>query len=167
MPRQHARPGMDTVMRHHRAAWRVERAGWCAIALLLLASLLGAFGDGLLSRGHAGSPQALAVEYGRILRASAPTEYRVKANPALAVDGVLRVRIDTSLVDVMEVESIVPEPVAQTAGDGHVEFAFRVAPASRPADIVFRLRPATFGRHRGRISLAGQPPVLIEHLVYP
>lgn len=113
-------------MRHHRAAWRVERVGWVIIALLLAATLLGAFGGGPISHARSGSTQALAVEYDRLLRSHAPTEYRFQAHPSVATGGVVRLRIDNVLMDLMEVDSIVPAPDAQMGGVGYTEFAFLI-----------------------------------------
>lgn len=155
------------LMRHHRAAWRVERIGWTVMALLLAATLLGAFGDGPLSHARSGSAQGLSVEYDRLLRSSAPALYRFEANPSLARDGVIRLRFDGALIENMELESIVPEPEAQEAGPGFTEFAFRVAPGDRPAKFDFRFRPATFGHRTGGVSVAGAEAVRINQFVYP
>lgn len=155
------------LMRHHRAAWRVERIGWTIMALLLVATLLGAFGDGPLSHARSGSAQGLSVEYDRLLRSSAPSLYRFEASPSLARDGVIRLRFDGSLIENMELESIVPEPDQQEAGAGFTEFAFRVAPGDTPARFDFRFRPATFGRRAGDVSIAGAHAVPINQFVYP
>jgi hypothetical protein len=157
----------DSVMRHHRAAWRVERIGWSLAALVLAATLLGAFGDGPLSRAEAGSPQTLVVEYDRLQRSSAPSEYSFRVNPAMAPDGLLRLRFDQSLVEDMELESIVPEAEVQQAGSGYTEFVFRVAPGTSPVAIEFRYRPATFGLRRGQVSVAGAHAVRINQFAYP
>src|SRR5690606_26776772 len=55
-----ARP--EAVMRHHRAAWRLERVAWGVMALLLLATLLGAFGGGPLSHARSSAGPA-SLEY--------------------------------------------------------------------------------------------------------
>lgn len=157
----------DSVMRHHRAAWRVERIGWALGALVLGATVLGVFGDGPLSRAEAGSTDALFVEYDRLLRASAPSEYSFRARPAMAAGGFLRLRFDQALVDRMEIESIVPAPQFQEAGGDHTEFVFRAAPGAASLSIEFRYRPATFGPQSGRVSVAGAHPVQIRQFVYP
>lgn len=157
----------ERVMRHHRAAWRVERLAWTVGALLLGATVLGVFGDGPLSRTAAGSTRALSVEYDRLLRSSAPAEYRFRAHPSIASAGVIHLRLDQNLVDQMELESITPAPEHQRAGPGYTEFTFLTAPGAIPLTIDFRYRPATFGRHVGRASVAGSRAVRIEQFVYP
>ena len=161
-----ARP--DAVMPHHRAAWRVERIAWATIALVLLATLLGVFGDGPVSHARSGSADTVELEYDRLLRAAAPTEYRLSVQPSLATDGRFSVRIDQSLVDMMQLDSIVPEPEAVTAGAGYTEFSFRVAPGpDAPAHVVLQFQPATFGRFVGELSVEGAPPLRVTHFVYP
>lgn len=157
----------EEVMRHHRAAWRVERVGWTVIALLLAGAMLGVFGDGPLSRAHSGSADTLRVEYDRLVRSSAPTEYRFTIDPSVAQGGELRLRFDRSLVDHMELDSIIPEPGRQAATPGHAEFVFRIEPGEGPARIDFRYRPATFGWHRGRVSVAGAHALRIDQYAYP
>lgn len=137
------------------------------MALVLLATLLGLFGDGILSRAQSGSLQTFSVSYDRLLRSSAPAQYRFRVNPA-ALDGdSLRLRISQSLVDRMEVESIVPQPTRQIAGPGYTEFVFAVMAGHRIAQVDFRYRPATFGRQRGTASIAGAHPLAIDQFVYP
>lgn len=157
----------DEVMRHHRAAWRVERAGWAVMGLMLLAALLGLFGDGPMSRAHSGSARSLGIEYDRLVRSSAPTQYRFVVNPALATRGQLVLRFDRALVERMELESIVPEPEHQSAGADHTDFLFRIEPGAAPVHIDVRYRPATFGWQRGRISIAGAHTLVIGQFAYP
>lgn len=161
-----ARP--DAVMPHHRAAWRVERVAWTCIGLLLLATLLGVFGGGPLSHARSGSARAVELDYERLMRAAAPAEYRLRIQPGLAADGRVAVRIDQSLVDMMQLDSVVPEPEAVTAGAGYTEFAFRMAADRRaPAQVTFHFQPATFGRFDGELAVAGAPPLAVSHFVYP
>jgi hypothetical protein len=153
-------------MRHHRAAWRVERIGWLLMVLVLAATLLGVFGDGPLSHARSGSSQHLSVRYDRLLRSSAPAQYAFVANAAGASAGELRLRFDRSLMEDIELDSIVPQPETEDAGPDYTEFAFRVR-GNAPVNIDLRYRPATFGRRSGRVSVGGQHAVLIDQFVYP
>lgn len=146
----------------------MERVGWTGFALLLVASLLGLFGNGPLSRAQAGEPGTLLLHYERFQRASAPTEYRFDASPALARDGRLRLRFDERLLEEVELQSVVPEPETVRTGPGYTEFEFSLAPdTGDAARIVFQFHPSTFGRVRGRITTAGAPPLAIDQLVLP
>lgn len=158
---------IEDTMRHHRAAWRAERIGWTIMALLLLGALIGAFGDGPLSRARSGSPQSLSLQYDRLLRASAPSQYRFEAHPSTAPGGELRLRFDRALLEDIELESIVPQPEREEAGPDYTEFIFRTAPGPAPLKIDFRYRPTTFGLHGGRVSVGDAHAVTIDQFVYP
>jgi len=151
-------------MRHHQSAWRVERIGWLLMALVLAATLLGIFGDGPLSHARSGSARHLSVRYDRLLRSSAPAQYAFVANAGGA--GELRLRFDRSLMEDIELDSVVPQPETEEAGPDYTEFVFRVR-GNAPVNIDFRYRAATFGRRSGRVSVDGQQAVLIDQFVYP
>ena len=156
----------ESTMRHHRAAWRVERVAWALGALALLGALLGLFGDGPLSRAQGGSVKGLSVRYDRLLRANAPSHYTVDAGSAVVRQEVLRLRLEQALLDRIEIEAITPEPDQQQAGAGYTEFGFRVV-SGAPVTIDFRFRPARFGAQAGHLSVDGAPPVRIRQFVYP
>lgn len=154
--------------RHQRRGWHMERVGWIVISLLLLASLLGLLGDGPASRAQAGEPGSLLLRYERYQRASAPTQYRFDAAPALARDGRLVLRFDQGLLEEIELKSIVPEPETVRTGPGYTEFEFAMAPGEgRAGRIVFQFNPSTFGRVRGRITAPGAPPLTVDQIVLP
>lgn len=153
--------------RHQRIEWRMERVAWTVMLLLMVASLLGVFGGGPLSRARAGQAGTLTLDYDRVQRSSAPTEYRFEAAPALARDGQLRLRFDAALLEEVELESIVPEPESTRSGPGYTEFAFALDAAAQPANIVFQFQPATFGHVRGRVVAAGAPPLVLDQIVLP
>lgn len=160
-----ARP--EAVMDRHRSAWRLERVSWALMALLLAAAVSGVFGGGPVSHARTGS-RTVELEYDRLLRAAAPTEYRLQVRHDAAREGRLDVRIDQDLVDVMEMDAFVPEPEAVTAGPGYTQFTFRIeAGGDSPAHVVIGFQPTTFGRFRGRILVEGAPALHVSHLVYP
>jgi len=153
---------------HQRCEWRFERTGWILMALLLVAGLLGLLGYGPLSKAQAGMPGTLTVAYDRLQRASAPTEYRFQVAPSLARRGELRLRFDDALLDEIEVNSILPEPLRMQAGPGYTEFVFAMAGAGGPTTrIRFQFQPATFGHVHGRISADGAEPLVIDQIIFP
>ena len=159
---------IDEHRAHQRREWLIERIGWGVMAALVVAALLGLFGDGPIGETTAGTPDALRVDYNRLQRAAAPTEYRFAVHPALARDGRLRLRVEDRLLEEAHLRAIVPEPESATAGPGYTEFAFAVDPGSdTPVRIVFDLEPTTFGRVTGRVAAEGAPPVVIDQFVFP
>jgi hypothetical protein len=155
--------------RHQQRQWRFERIGWAVMATLLLGGLLGAFGDGPLSRAQAGRPDTLSVDYDRLQRAKAPTEYRFQANPGLVRDGQLRLRFDAALLEQVELQSIIPDPESVRSGPGYTEFVLAMdpSPGRQSADVVFRFQPVRFGHVRGRVTAAGAEPLVIDQYIYP
>jgi hypothetical protein len=159
---------LQRVMPHHRAAWRVERIGWAIGSVALIAAMLGLFGYGPMSRTTVGTHESIQVEYDQFQRSSAPTDYVVTANAALARAGRLRIRFDQSLVEQVEFNDIVPEPEHVLAGRGYTEFEFDIAPGREArVRIVFRFRPITFGHRGGQVVVSGAPPVTLDQYIYP
>ena len=158
---------IDEDLAHQRLEWRLERIGWTLMALLVLAALLGLLGYGPMSRASAGDAATLSLDYDRVQRASAPTEYRFHAAPALSGNGEVRLRFDASLLEEVELESIRPEPREVRTGPGYTEFAFATDGGERPADIVFQFRPATFCHVRGQVATQGAAPLLLDQYVLP
>ena len=107
----------------------------------------------------------LVVQYERLQRSSAPSELQVEAASSLVRGASLRIRMDQALVDGMEIDSVVPEPVRVEAGAGYTAFVFAVAPGEG-ARVRFRYRPATFGRCAGLVAVAGTS-VRVDQFIYP
>ncbi len=137
------------------------------MALLLTAALLGTFGDGPLSKAKVRSDMGWSLEYERLLRSNAPSLFRFHIQPALTTSGEVRLRLDRSLLDHMEIESIVPNPERETVGPGYGEFAFLLAPGDQAGTIDLRYRPATFGHRRGRVSVSDGQALFIDQFAFP
>lgn len=158
---------IDEDRAHQRREWRIERVGWVAMAALVLAALLGLLGDGPIGETTAGTRDALRVEYNRLQRAAAPTEYRFAVQPALARDGRVRLRLEDALLEEVHLRAIVPEPASTRAGPGYTEFTFDVGAGDSPARIVFDFEPTSFGRVTGRVVAEGAPPITLDQFVFP
>jgi hypothetical protein len=168
VPTTHRSIQIDEDSKYQQREWRFERAGWAVMGVLLIAGLLGLLGYGPLSRTQAGTPAGLMVTYDRMQRASAPTEYRFRVAQSLAHDGELRLRFDDALLDELELDSILPEPVQMRAGPGYTEFVFAMADAGEsPARLQFQFKPATFGHVRGHVSTDGAEPLVIDQIIFP
>lgn len=88
-----------------RRSWKVQRAGWAAMALSVAASLAGVFGGGPVSRERAESPDKVwSVEYERFVRRAADTELRYLF-AAGAVSDPIRLKLDKGYLGKMRLES--------------------------------------------------------------
>lgn len=98
--------------------WRLERAGWVALSLVVAITLLGVFGAGPLSQTHAQTPGGdLDIRYQRFERNGAASQLQVKAKAGS--DGQVWLAIDGALLERFTVESIHPQPlVAEAFGNG-------------------------------------------------
>ena len=87
-------------MAHQRRAWATERLAWAALAALVAAGLLGAFGrGGWLSDARATTEDgALSVRYQRVQRLLAQSTIEVAALSPPA-DGTLELRLGRDLLD--------------------------------------------------------------------
>lgn len=146
----------------HARVWRLRRAGWLAMVLLILVGLGGLLGGGPLSRAVA-EAGGLRVEHARFARAEAPESLhvRIPAQP----DG-HRLAVSRSFLDRVRVETVVPAPLRTEALGDQVVYVF----AGRPgADVVttFHVTPHAVGFARAGLGIPGQAPLTIWMLVYP
>ena len=89
--------------------WRAERIAWMAMALTVLAALLGLFGSGPLSEARSADPSgALEVSYSRFLRLSAPASITVKARPAPAPAERFALQLDAEFTQAFRIASVTP-----------------------------------------------------------
>ena len=156
----------DQDLGHARTLWRVQRAGWAVMALIILGALLGVFGRGPLAHASAESG-ALRVEYDRIARHGSSSRLRAEVAPAVRRGDTIRVWVDRAFLEGVEIEAVTPEPVqVETRGDA-LWFTFLAPDSVRTALISLQLRPDDFGSRRGRVGVEGGGAVAFRQLVLP
>ncbi len=151
-----------------RKEWRLQRIGWVVMALLILASLLGLTGSGLLARatvGDAGSP--LQLTYSRVDRLEAPTTLDLQLAGEAVTGEQVALRVDRSYLEGVEVEQVVPEPAeVRSEGDGLI-YVFGVDEPGQPVTITFDLRHTSFGPKSGQVALDDGPVLDFSQFVLP
>jgi hypothetical protein len=166
-PRQVADLDTPQDLRAQRIDWRFERAGWVAIALVLLAAIAGLLGPGLLSEATAGSTgTALWAEYNRFERYQAPAQLRLHARPAGASD-TLQVWLDRAYLESFEIERVDPPPRAVAVGPDRLIYEFALAPGSGPVSVTFHVQAIDYWRVPVRLGVVGGPELAFTQLVYP
>jgi hypothetical protein len=153
---------------HERLEWRIERIGWVAMALVLLAALGGLLGPGPLSSataGDTGSP--LRVEYNRFARSQAPAILRVHLGPGAAHDGKARLWLSREYVENIELHHIDPEPESVEAAHDRLIYTFNLPDPSRPTAVTFHLEANAFGRMPVSVGLDSGPQLHLRQFVYP
>lgn len=131
--------------------WRVERAGWIVMALLVLAALAGLFGSGPLSKVEVRNG-ALQVHHDRVLRNHAPTELNLYLTPTQIQDGMVSFWIDRETIDRFQVEQITPEPASTWLLPDRLVYEFETTEADQPLQVRFYLKPKRTGLLRVRIG---------------
>lgn len=159
---------IDEDLRFQRREWAFERVSWAAMALLILAALLGLFGRGPMSDHTVASPDgAVAIEYERFLNQRSTTTLTVRVSGDVTAAGTFRLAINSDYLEGVEVKQITPAPVVVEAGEGRHLFVFRAADPGRPTAVVFHLEPGGMATLHGRVSVAGGPAAAFDQLVYP
>ena len=152
-----------------RKSWRVQRIGWVVMLVIVIAALLGLFGDGPLSSAEAGNPESgLTVRYERFTRMGARHVLDVEiASAQVEADSAAQLWIDRSWHEANQVRSIVPEPARSAVVADRIVYSFD-APASAASIMVrFELEARSFGWIRARAGLANGPSLSFGQLAYP
>jgi hypothetical protein len=152
-------------MRFQQRSWRIERASWIVIALLLIAALGGLFFHGPLSQTTAKSPDgSLAVEYERFAHKTAVTHFIIRVSPP--VPSQVLVRLSPGFLNVHDIDWLAPRPLRSSGGSYGLELVF--AP-SAAGDLAVHLgaRPKRFGIASVHVEVEGRGAVNINQLVYP
>ena len=153
--------------RFQRRTWRVQRIGWVAMALFVLAALLGIFANGPVSRAMVRDPAAgVTVEYDRFLRLGSPTTLRVRFEPGAVRDGQVALRLATLYTEAIGLEWIRPRPERSVAGPDGLVLLFSAAEEGRGA-IELSINPREPGFAHGEIALLDRGTLRFRQFVYP
>jgi hypothetical protein len=158
-----ARLQIDEDITQQRRMWRIERAGWMLMALVILAALLGFTGHGLFSERSAGSADAgFVVTYHRFERYAAPTLLSV----LLAADngGETRLRVNQEFLRKISQLRVDPEPVHVELDNGFDTYVFAT---HAPGPIVFHYEPSSAGPMAITLGLEDGPLQTLRQFVFP
>lgn len=146
-----------------RRMWVVERLGWSAFALIVLAALTGFCGPGPASSTTRASG-ALEVRYDRFVRLQSPAAIEI----TLPVRGdQVRLQVSRDFLAQMSIEQVIPEPGSVEADTAFHTYVFVPAAGAEQIRVEFLARPGTVGRVRGVVQLEGGERVAFTQFVYP
>ena len=134
------------------------------MAAILVAAVVGLFGDGWLGDSEAAVGDELIVKYSRFCRAHTPIDLIVEWAPRAEEPTLWIAR---SYLDEFEIEEIRPTPSAVTLEADRIRYAFRSSPRAARVQVAFRLKAERGGRYRGRIGIDAGPDVEVRQLVFP
>lgn len=152
-----------------RRQWMVQRVGWIAMGMVILAALAGLMGSGPLSKASAGGPDDdLQVTYQRFDRRHAPTEVQMKVAGGAHQEGEVRIWVDQAFLDRVELEQIIPEPEEVLSEPGREIYVFRAgSDSSQQVDVTYQLQQDAFGIHTARVGIVDGPELTFWQVVYP
>ncbi len=151
-----------------RRWWRIQRIGWVILTLLILGGVIGIFGHGPLSEATASSSGSqVEVHYDRLARRETPAMLQLRLDKAAIASGEVRIRMNHTLLDHMQLKQIIPEPLAtEPLADG-ARFIFRTDPTRDSALIVFLSSPTQPGFAESEVVVEGAEPVRFHQFIFP
>jgi hypothetical protein len=151
-----------------RKEWRVQRIGWVVMALLILASLLGLTGRGVLARASIGDTGSrLQLTYSRFDRLEAPTTLDLQIAGDAVTGEQVELSVDRDYLQSVHVEQVVPEPEEVRSAGNRLTYVFGVDEPEQPMTITFDLRHTSFGPKSGEVGLADEPALDFGQFVFP
>ena len=131
------------------------------MTLLVLAGAAGAFGRGPFARARTSAPP-IEVEYDRVVRYQTPT--RIAINVPADSRGT-RVFVNRALLDRVQLQSVVPQPVgAEPRTDGAI---LLFAPTGGPGRITLIAQPSSLGLTSDAVSVDGAGTAAFHQFVLP
>jgi hypothetical protein len=155
-------------MAFQRRDWVAERIGWAAMALVVAAALLGAFGVGPLSwTTKIDASGVMQVEYDWIQRQTAPATIKLEVDLAAAAGGGIELEVDQGFLEAFSIHSMRPEPAESVATSQGLRLRFGAEPGGGRARLYIEVSPKVIGLRRTRLGLAGHEPVELAVFVHP
>jgi hypothetical protein len=150
-----------------RSSWIMERIGWIAVALILIAALLGLFGTGLFSKTKAGDRNGpLWLEYNRFGRFQSPSTLRVHIGRG-KTEKIARIWFDRNYMKGIQIEQITPEPEGVESVSDKLVYTFKLAKPKEPAEVTFHLKLEQIGSLSGKVGLVNGPTLSFTQFIYP
>jgi len=151
---------IDEDLKFQRREWKIQRVGWLAMALVIIAALLGVFGTGPLSSATI-EGEGLRLEHERLCRLQRGTQLRFTIGET---GDPVRLLIGGEYLDSVMIDRITPEPAKAEAVSDGVVFQFAV---QGPAAVTFHLTPKKFGSVSGKARLGQAAPISFTQFIYP
>lgn len=145
--------------------WRAERLAWVVFLLVLIAALLGAFGNGPLAHASHRDPGGrLVVQYERLMRHATMTTLTLSVMPR---GDSAEVWISNRFLREILIDRIVPEPSGMTSDAERTLFRFAAASPDRPVRVTWHVTPLGYGPVELAGGTPGVPAFHLPLFVYP
>jgi len=138
--------------------WVVQRVGWFFVIAVMIAGLLGAFGNGLLSKKNVSSGNVKA-EYERFYRYE--TEMKVLVESS---DHIASLSFPQQYLKNFRIIHFVPEPLNNSTANNEVTYNF--LPSDNHVVSVYIISE-TYGPIGGTMKVNGTDNINLNHFIYP
>ena len=142
-----------------------ERVGWLFMGLVVVAAMLGLFGNGFLSEAVMEKEQ-FHMKYDRFLHFGDLTTLEIEIAPGSGENGVVAIAFATDYMHKFRLEKIQPEPESSAHGD-QILFWFTSTGTGEPVKVQMRLEPEEIGTLEGKIFVNGEDGYVFRQFVYP
>lgn len=145
-----------------------ERVGWTALALILLAGLLGLLGPGPLShRIQESNDGQLSVEFYAVERYAAPAKLTIRFADPERRDRMVRIAVSRQFTDEIDLEEILPEPESTTMLSHQIVYAFRISDLGDGGSVIIRYKHDDWGWQRFNVGLVDGSTVEVIQFICP
>lgn len=152
---------------YQRRSWLVQRIAFWVFGLILVTALLGLFGRGGFSRQQKTSSDGfLTLEYERFLHLESPESLMLQVRHPGSDDN-LRIWINTSYLDSVQIEQVTPEPESVRAEESRLVYQFSASKSNTSVRIKLNLQPEKPGSLSGLIGLENGSSLSFQQFVYP
>jgi len=149
-----------------RSHWRRERGVWCILVAVVVAALLGFLGPGPFSRVIIGDPETgVRIAHQRLLHMQSPHDVRIEARASPGEHEVW-FAISTPYLERMHLESMTPEPIRVSSGDGETIFHLDAGGIGATVVALLRFDAKAPGCVRGFVRRDAEI-VPLSHFVFP
>jgi hypothetical protein len=167
-PRRKETIEIDRDIEFQRRSWQVQRIAWVLMLVIVVAAVLGAFGNGPLSSAHAGDASRLSVDYERFVRFVSPEKVTFHiARAAIQPGSSVELWVDREWLARHDVKAIVPEPSETRVTPDRLIYRFSVDSAGFPFRIELDLETMAVGALHGKAGLTDGSTVLFNQFAYP
>ena len=150
---------IDEQIKLHEKGWVIQRVGWVLILLVMVAGLLGLFGEGVLSKQTAAAGN-IKAEYERFMRYEAEMKVLLEApNEHIAT-----ISLPQEYLKSFRNVRFEPEPLSNNSTANEIIYHFQ--PASNHI-VTLYLTPKGRGSLDGTMKVNGSNAIPLHHFIYP
>jgi hypothetical protein len=138
-----------------RRWWRIQRAGWATMAVLVVAAFIGLFGDGIIGQRRATFASGrIVANFDPVARRSATDSLEFEIQEIR--DAAISLQIPRSFLQHVVIRNVEPRPIASHSDRRSVTHVFAPPLSGGHAWIGIDLEYVQAGVHRGKFVLDGE-----------